>query len=168
MATPTRTEAQVGRIAVSAYEIPTDEPESDGTFAWESTTVVVVELEAAGERGLGYTYGPRAVGTLVEELLADVVRGRDALDVGASWLAMGAALRNAGRPGIGAMAVAAVDIWKTTPFVALLVSFSCLWLVRYVDPRFSWLLELSSSVMAITFYVQSFLILTELHLVEQK
>ena len=45
---------------------------------------------AAGERGLGYTYGPRAVGTLVEELLADVVRGRDALDVGASWLAMGA------------------------------------------------------------------------------
>jgi len=54
------------------------------------------------------------------------------------------------------------------PFVALLVSFSCLWLVRYVDPRFSWLLELSSSIMAITFYVQSFLILTELHLVEQK
>jgi hypothetical protein len=31
------------------------------------------------------------------------------------------------------------------PFVALLVSFSSLWLVRYVDPRFSWLLELSSS-----------------------
>ncbi|HSE67547.1 MAG TPA: hypothetical protein VLB12_11200 [Gemmatimonadales bacterium] len=54
------------------------------------------------------------------------------------------------------------------PFVALLVSFSCLWLVRYVDPRFSWLLALSSTIMAITFYVQSFLILTELHLVEQK
>ena len=29
--------------------------------------------------------------------------------------------------------------------MALLVSFSSLWLVRYVDPRFSWLLELSST-----------------------
>jgi hypothetical protein len=54
------------------------------------------------------------------------------------------------------------------PFVALLVSFSSLWLVRYVDPRFSWLLQLSSTIMAITFYLQSWLILTELHLVEQK
>ncbi len=54
------------------------------------------------------------------------------------------------------------------PFVALLVSFSSLWLVRYVDPRFSWLLELSSTIMAITFYLQSWLILTELHLVDQK
>lgn len=54
------------------------------------------------------------------------------------------------------------------PFVALLVSFSSLWLVRYVDPRFSWLLQFSSTIMAITFYLQSWLILTELHLVEQK
>jgi hypothetical protein len=54
------------------------------------------------------------------------------------------------------------------PFVALLVSFTSLWLVRYVDPRFSWLLELSSGVMAITFYVQSWLILTELHRLERQ
>jgi hypothetical protein len=48
------------------------------------------------------------------------------------------------------------------PFIALLVSFSAMWLMRYVDPRFSWLLGLSSLVMAVTFYVQSFFILREL------
>ncbi|PYP00814.1 MAG: hypothetical protein DMD61_02845 [Gemmatimonadetes bacterium] len=56
--------------------------------------------------------------------------------------------------------------WKhflvAEPFVALLVSFSAMWLMRYVDPRFSWLLEASSSVLAVTFYVQSYLILREL------
>lgn len=48
------------------------------------------------------------------------------------------------------------------PFVALLVSFSAMWLMRYVDPRFSWLLEASSALLAATFYVQSYLILREL------
>lgn len=48
------------------------------------------------------------------------------------------------------------------PFVALLVSFSSLWLIRYVHPRFSLLLGLSSLVMACSFYLQSYLILTEI------
>jgi len=48
------------------------------------------------------------------------------------------------------------------PFCALLVSFSAMWLMRYVDGRFAWLLEASSATLAITFYVQSFLILREL------
>jgi hypothetical protein len=48
------------------------------------------------------------------------------------------------------------------PFAALLVSFSAMWLMRYVDPRFSWLLALSSGIMALTFYVQSFFVLREL------
>jgi hypothetical protein len=48
------------------------------------------------------------------------------------------------------------------PFVALLVSFSAMWLMRYVDARFSWLLALSSGLMAATFYIQSFFILREL------
>ncbi len=56
--------------------------------------------------------------------------------------------------------------WKrlliAEPFVALLVSFSAMWLMRYVDPRFSWLLEASSAVLALTFYLQSYLILREL------
>jgi hypothetical protein len=48
------------------------------------------------------------------------------------------------------------------PFVALLISFSAMWLMRYVDARFSWLLGLSSAIMAATFYVQSFFIVREL------
>ena len=48
------------------------------------------------------------------------------------------------------------------PFVALLVSFSAMWLMRYVDARFSWLLTLSSGLMAVTFYVQSCFVLREL------
>ena len=54
------------------------------------------------------------------------------------------------------------------PFVALLVSFSAMWLMRYVDPRFSWLLEASSALLAVTFYVQSYLILRELRQVERE
>jgi hypothetical protein len=48
------------------------------------------------------------------------------------------------------------------PFMALLTSFSAMWLMRYVDPAFSWLLTLSSGLMAATFYVQSFFVLREL------
>ncbi len=54
------------------------------------------------------------------------------------------------------------------PFVALLVSFSAMWLMRYVDARFSWLLEASSAVLAVTFYVQSYLILRELGRAERE
>lgn len=62
--------------------------------------------------------------------------------------------------------------WKriliVEPFVALLVTFAAMWLMRYVDPRFSWLLEASSSILAITFYVQAYLILRELRTVERE
>ncbi len=43
-------------------------------------------------------------------MLADVVEGADALSPPAAWARMQAALRNAGRPGAGAMAISAVDI----------------------------------------------------------
>ena len=105
----TRTEAGVERLDVSAYEIPTDAPESDGTLEWESTTVVVVEAHAGGETGLGYTYAPAAAGKLVEEKLASEVEGADATAPAEIWEKLGRALRNAGRPGIGSMALAAVD-----------------------------------------------------------
>ncbi|HET7573332.1 MAG TPA: enolase C-terminal domain-like protein [Gaiellaceae bacterium] len=72
--------------------------------------MVVVELHAGDANGLGYTYGPRAVATLIEEQLAGVVLGSDPLAVRATWRELGARLRNAGRPGIGAMAVSAVDV----------------------------------------------------------
>jgi L-alanine-DL-glutamate epimerase-like enolase superfamily enzyme len=96
-------------LEVSAYTVPTEAAESDGTLSWESTTMIVVEATGGGERGLGYTYGDVSTGKLIESRLADTVQGRDAMHVQASWAAMQRALRNTGRPGVGAMAIAAVD-----------------------------------------------------------
>jgi L-alanine-DL-glutamate epimerase-like enolase superfamily enzyme len=103
------TEVAVERLDVAAYTIPTDRPESDGTMQWDSTTIVVVHAHAGGETGLGYTYAPTAAGKLIEEKLAEAVQGKDAFAVTTAWEAMGGALRNAGRPGIGSEAIAAVD-----------------------------------------------------------
>jgi L-alanine-DL-glutamate epimerase-like enolase superfamily enzyme len=101
--------APIDRLNVTAFEIPTDSPESDGTLAWNSTTLVLVEVQAAGVGGLGYSYANAATATLIRDTLAEVVRGRDALDVPMHWLAMVQAIRNLGRPGIASMAIAAVD-----------------------------------------------------------
>ncbi len=103
------TEAQVTKVEVSAYEVPTDEPESDGTLEWDSTTIVVVEVHAGDAVGLGYSYGDVSVARFVESMLSSVVEGRDVADISAVWLDMGAQIRNAGRPGVGMMAISAVD-----------------------------------------------------------
>ena len=105
--------AEVERVEVAAYEIATDGPdgkEADGTLEWSSTTIVVVHVTAGGETGLGFTYGPQACATVIEQTLAATVLGRDAFAVRECWQTMSSGLRNAGRPGVGAMAVAAVDV----------------------------------------------------------
>ena len=102
--------ARVEGVEVSAFTIPTEEPESDGTLEWESTTIVIAEVAGGGERGLGYTYGDLAVRTLIESKLAPVVEGADALSAAATWSAMQRSIRNAGQQGVGAMAVSAVDV----------------------------------------------------------
>ena len=110
MATATRSAASVDSLDARAYTIPTDKPEQDGTLDWDSTTIVVVEARAAGESGIGWTYGPDAVASLIQSKLASVVQGRSALDVQAAWASMSSALRQAGQVGVGAMAISAVDI----------------------------------------------------------
>jgi hypothetical protein len=52
-------------LAVSAFKVPTDAPESDGTFEWDATTLMVVEADG----GLGWTYAPAATGALVSDAL---------------------------------------------------------------------------------------------------
>jgi L-alanine-DL-glutamate epimerase-like enolase superfamily enzyme len=101
---------RVEGLEVAAYTIPTDEPESDGTLEWDSTTIVVVEAEAGGETGLGYTYGETAVATLIAAKLRDAVVGTDAMSPPGAWARMQQQIRNAGRPGVGAMAVSSVDV----------------------------------------------------------
>ena len=110
MTTATRTGVAVERLDVHAYEIPTDEPESDGTLEWDSTTIVVVEAHAADETGLGYTYAPAAAAKLIDEKLAEVARGADVHAVAQTWAKLGLELRNAGRPGIGFCALSAIDV----------------------------------------------------------
>ncbi|MEU4244700.1 enolase C-terminal domain-like protein [Actinoplanes sp. NPDC026619] len=96
-------------LTASAYTVPTDAPEADGTLAWSSTTIVVVEASAEEVTGLGWTYGPPAAGQVVTGLLAGVVEKIDPDDVPAAWVAMQRRLRNAGRPGIGGLALSAAD-----------------------------------------------------------
>lgn len=100
----------MAELEAAAYTVPTDAPESDGTLAWQATTIVVVHAHGGGETGLGYTYGPPAVARLVADVLADVVRDADVLAPQCTWRAMRAALRNAGQPGAGALALSAVDL----------------------------------------------------------
>lgn len=99
----------IEHLAVSAYTIPTDAPEADGTYAWNATTLVLVEASAGGKQGLGFTYADTATARLIQDMLIPLVRGRDALDVPGTWTAMAHAIRNLGRPGICSMAIAAVD-----------------------------------------------------------
>jgi L-alanine-DL-glutamate epimerase-like enolase superfamily enzyme len=109
VAVATETSIRVERLAAVACTIPTDEPESDGTLEWDSTTIVIVEAHGGGEIGIGYTYCETAAAELVRSKLADVVTGADALDVRATWLRLNEQVRNAGRPGIASCAISAVD-----------------------------------------------------------
>ena len=55
--------------ARAAYQIPTDNPEADGTMAWTSTTLVVVEVEGGGKTGMGYTYTDACIVGLINKKL---------------------------------------------------------------------------------------------------
>jgi len=98
------------QLDVSAFAIPTDFPESDGTFEWDSTTIVIVEAHAGGHTGLGFTYGDIAAARLIDRKLSPLVLGRDAMAISSCWMAMLDEVRNLGRPGVASHAIAAVDI----------------------------------------------------------
>ncbi|HZS44313.1 MAG TPA: enolase C-terminal domain-like protein [Blastocatellia bacterium] len=100
---------RVEKIDVSAYKVPTDLPEADGTIEWDSTTIVIVEPTAGGVRGLGYTYADVATALLIKDRLASIVVGMDVFAISGAWAAMVRSIRNLGRPGIVSMAISAVD-----------------------------------------------------------
>jgi L-alanine-DL-glutamate epimerase-like enolase superfamily enzyme len=104
-----RTREIITGVRAVAYRIPTDGHESDGTFEWDATTLVLVEVTAAGVTGIGFTYADTATAALIQDSLADVVCGLDAMDVSRTWIAMVQAIRNLGRPGIASMAVSGID-----------------------------------------------------------
>jgi L-alanine-DL-glutamate epimerase-like enolase superfamily enzyme len=97
-------------LTARAYTVPTERPESDGTLEWDSTTIVVVEIEADGARGLGYTYSDATAARVAETVLAPLVEGADPMAPPGAWERMRRAIRNLGGQGIAATAIAAVDI----------------------------------------------------------
>ncbi len=99
----------IERIQVSVYTVPTATPESDGTLQWDRTSLVLVEVLAGGKQGIGYSYANVATAHLIDESLAPLLIGHDALASGGAWRRMLEQIRNLGRPGISSMAIAAVD-----------------------------------------------------------
>jgi L-alanine-DL-glutamate epimerase-like enolase superfamily enzyme len=118
------------RVTPSVYSFPTDAPESDGTAQWHATTMVVVQAEAGGAAGLGYSYCDAAAATFIRDVLAPALEGIDVFDLSRAWTAMTVALRNNGRPGVASAALSAVDtaLWDVKarlldlPLVTLLGS----------------------------------------------
>jgi L-alanine-DL-glutamate epimerase-like enolase superfamily enzyme len=97
-------------INVSAYTIPTDHPEADGTLEWNSTTLILVELSGAGKKGIGYTYANVSSAYFIKEVLGDIVIGKDLMHIPSLVQSMMRSIRNNGSCGIAMMAVSAVDI----------------------------------------------------------
>lgn len=104
-----RHEAPVGRVTASAYDIPTDATEADGTLIWDSTTLVVVEIEAGGKTGLAYTYSDASITALIERKLAEIITARSAFDIADANAALWRGVRNLGRSGLAATAISAID-----------------------------------------------------------
>jgi hypothetical protein len=131
-------------------------------YVWLTTRMVPGGI-ASHYRGddPGATQGPMHFGKSFAEMLT--VTHTHLLSMAAIFAMSGAALALCARP---------VERWRrfliAEPFGALLISFAAMWLMRYADPRFAWLLEASSAVMAVTFYIQTALVLRELRRVARE
>jgi L-alanine-DL-glutamate epimerase-like enolase superfamily enzyme len=100
----------VTRLTASAYTIPTDRSEADGTLGWDKTTMVFVEVSNGDHVGIGWTYAGAGAVRIIDDQLSPVVIGSDEMDLPRSAEAMARAVRNLGRPGLVACAISAVDI----------------------------------------------------------
>lgn len=105
--------ARIEKIEAHAYKIPTDRPESDGTFTWNATTIAIAFVHAAGKKGIGYSYTSAGAVPVIRDELAPRIEGADAFETGRCWMILKNAVRNLGRAGIAKMAAAAViaAIW---------------------------------------------------------
>ena len=65
-------EACIEELRAAAYIIPTEQPESDGTLAWDHTTLVLAHVSAAGVEGLGYSYTSTAALRMIQSLIDSV------------------------------------------------------------------------------------------------
>jgi L-alanine-DL-glutamate epimerase-like enolase superfamily enzyme len=100
----------IERVTASAYSVPTDAPEEDGTFAWDRTSIVLAEVHAGSRTGFGYSYTSGAAASVVRDVLAPLLLDHDAFDIARHWKAMLGAVRNVGSRGVCATAIAALDV----------------------------------------------------------
>jgi L-alanine-DL-glutamate epimerase-like enolase superfamily enzyme len=128
--------AQIESIEASAYVIPTDGPEADGTLSWDSTTLVLAEVTGGGMRGLGYTYADASIVPLICKKLGQAIMGRDVFDVPAVYWAMQREVRNLGAGGLAMMAISAVDtaLWDLKAKLLGLPLVSLLGAMRHEIP----------------------------------
>ncbi|HWO94313.1 MAG TPA: enolase C-terminal domain-like protein [Dehalococcoidia bacterium] len=126
-------------VDVSAYTIPTDGLEADGTLEWDETTLVLVELtSASGITGLGFSYTSAAAALVVRDVLANLAIGRSVHDLPSIHEEMVRAVRNIGRAGVVASAIAAVDValWDLRARLHDLPLFRLLGAVRHSVPLY--------------------------------
>ncbi|WP_018614321.1 enolase C-terminal domain-like protein [Segetibacter koreensis] len=102
-------DAVINSLQVSAYKIPTDAPEADGTLNWDSTSLVVVQLEAGDKTGLGYTYADEASAFFIHKKLKDLVTRANPFDIPSITTNLIKHIRNSGTCGIAMMAISAID-----------------------------------------------------------
>jgi L-alanine-DL-glutamate epimerase-like enolase superfamily enzyme len=103
-------ETPIDRLECAVYRIPTDRAEGDGTFEWNATTMIIVNLHAGKTVGTGYTYADAAAAHLIAEALQNVIVGSNALDIERVGQRLWRQVRNSGRSGIAACAISAVDL----------------------------------------------------------
>ncbi len=100
---------KIKQVTASSYTVPTEKRESDGTLAWDSTTMIIVKAEGGGETGLGYSYTQKSVAQFINDKLAPLVQNANPLDIPVLWREMVAKCRNYGDSSLVMMGVAAVD-----------------------------------------------------------
>ncbi|HZV21491.1 MAG TPA: enolase C-terminal domain-like protein [Hyphomicrobiales bacterium] len=106
-------EAAITKVSASAFKIPTDGPEADGTFSWSSTTMVLAEVTAGDRTGIGYSYTDASAAQVIVSVLGGEIEGMDAFDIPAIHETMLRRIRNIGRDGLVATAISAIDaaVW---------------------------------------------------------
>lgn len=103
-------QAPIDNATVAAYTVPTDAAEADGTFAWDSTTLVLAELSAAGKTGLGYTYGSQSIAAEANHLAEKCLHNQSPFDIPRLHQSMVQQVRNDSTRGIASMAISALDV----------------------------------------------------------
>jgi len=127
----------VAELHTSVYRVPTDQPEADGTFEWDCTTLVLVlAIADSGQRGLGFSYCASAAARVIHDMLEPIVVGSSTDALHSTWSRMVAAVRNVGREGIAATAISAVDValWDLAARVADVPLFRLLGACREAVP----------------------------------